>query len=82
MEQVELDDGCLNPASPGSDYARLLYVWGSPDDTRLFRVDGHPVQVRRNLWDFLNVVLVQRHRGSASSDSIVYSVLSEYGSMR
>ena len=41
------------PALP--TYTCLSYVWGSLDETRWIDLNSKPFEVRKNLWDFLNV---------------------------
>lgn len=34
-------------------YFVLSYTWGPPPDTKIIWIDGHQVQIRENLWQFL-----------------------------
>jgi hypothetical protein len=36
------------------DYLCLSYTWGNSTETYEIRVNGHPLRVRRNLYEFLN----------------------------
>lgn len=41
------------------DYVALSYAWGSESDLQCVQIDGHTLQIRRNLFDFLAVVVIQ-----------------------
>jgi hypothetical protein len=38
------------------EYEALSYTWGDPNDTEMILVNGCKMNVRRNLWDFLDGV--------------------------
>lgn len=44
------------PRTPDArvDYQALSYTWGNSHADRVIYLDGMPVNVRQNLWDFLN----------------------------
>ena len=46
LEIFGLDDDCPK-------YTALSYVWGSEDDCKAIWIDGRPLSIRRNLYDFL-----------------------------
>lgn len=48
----ELPSG-VEPGDQASPYYALSYVWGSPEETQAILVDGIPVRIRQNLWQFL-----------------------------
>lgn len=43
----------VNLEQPGN-FTALSYTWGEPYPTVSIVLNGHPVEVRKNLWDFLN----------------------------
>ena len=60
------------PHAQGSipDYTCLSYVWGPPEDTEWITVNGKPFEVRRNLFDFLQVASTWKMRGSEALDTV------------
>lgn len=50
---VEIHTVPLESAPP---YIALSYVWGPPEPSRLISVAGQPLQIRENLWGFLDHV--------------------------
>jgi len=50
---VEIHTVPLESAPP---YIALSYVWGPPEPSRLISVAGQPLQIRENLWGFLNLI--------------------------
>lgn len=51
------------PPAPTS-YTCLSYVWGSPLDIRWITLNDKQYQIRKNLWDVLNVISTLRQRVS------------------
>jgi hypothetical protein len=49
--RVEIESVPFRYAPP---YLALSYVWGSPDDVKTISLSGRPIDIRVNLWDFLN----------------------------
>ncbi|KAH7080107.1 heterokaryon incompatibility protein-domain-containing protein [Paraphoma chrysanthemicola] len=46
----------IKQAKTTDRYICLSYVWGPHEDTQAIDIDGKLFRVRRNLWEFLNVV--------------------------
>jgi hypothetical protein len=53
----------LVSAKRPSVYEALSYAWGSANDLRVIRADGHEVQVRQNLYEFLQVYQKREDNG-------------------
>jgi hypothetical protein len=51
-------------------YNALSYVWGDADVTRTILVDGEPLIVRENLWQFLNQMRKVRYEKMIWIDAI------------
>ncbi|KAH8727086.1 heterokaryon incompatibility protein-domain-containing protein [Phaeosphaeriaceae sp. PMI808] len=57
----------IRHATVDDEYTCVSYVWGPPGDMHLIHVERRPFYVRRNLWEFLNMVSFQI-AGSRSPD--------------
>lgn len=55
---------------PPPEYYALSYVWGSPSETRCITVNKTPFFVRRNLWNFLDLMRKRQFRDLLWIDAI------------
>jgi hypothetical protein len=46
----------IRHATTDDRYTCVSYVWGSPNETHLIRMNGQPFRVRSNIGDFLSTV--------------------------
>jgi hypothetical protein len=52
-------------------YHCLSYTWGDPDNTTVIQVNGKPMQIRENLYGFLDMV-VQRLSDNPESINAIW----------
>jgi hypothetical protein len=50
------------------DYCTLSYVWGDSTDPKKISVNGHVVEVTRNLWDFLHELVTENQEDDGGED--------------
>jgi hypothetical protein len=51
-------------------YTALSYTWGDPTQTRAILLNGRPITVRQNLWDFLSELRDRLGRRPTTNDSL------------
>lgn len=64
LEVISLGD------KPPPEYYTLSYVWGSPSETLSITVNNQPFFVRRNLWNFLDLMRKRQFRDRLWIDAI------------
>ena len=63
----------IHQLSASPPYDAISYTWGEPGDERLVQVNGRPYEVRRNFWDFLQILRAPSHNVCVWVDALCIS---------
>jgi hypothetical protein len=71
-DRLSKAEGMMNKEDFGrwewGDYCTLSYMWGDPTDPKKISVNGHVVEVTRNLWDFLHELVMENQEDDGGED--------------